>query len=190
MAKIDLPAGVKPPFMGTIQNLCIYEMYGRYYIRLKSSLTGKRVKKAPAFRRTMENAHLLATASKMASGVYRQLPKQQKIHTLYRQLTGKALLLLREGKDADMIITALMEMCQPVAAAKPVRKRVMRRNKLPAIWKCGSKDTSSCSRVGHVKNVVITKYDNSSLKCLTSSAINEFAITYHERRSVSVMQRE
>jgi len=34
---------------GTIQNICFYKMEGQYYARQKSSLTGKRVKKDPAF---------------------------------------------------------------------------------------------------------------------------------------------
>ncbi|HVI48932.1 MAG TPA: hypothetical protein VM802_28960 [Chitinophaga sp.] len=152
MAKIDLGAGVKPPFMGTIQHLCIYEMYGSYYIRLKSSLTGKRVKKDPAFRRTMENAGLLATASKMASGVYRQLPQQHKKHALYRQLTGKALLSLRAGKHPDLVITELMEICRPVRAVKPVGEPVVRRSEAPVIWQSGNKAAFSDRRkrrIGH-----------------------------------------
>ncbi|HVI48231.1 MAG TPA: hypothetical protein VM802_25410 [Chitinophaga sp.] len=150
MAKIDLPAGVRPAFMGTIQNLCIYEMHGRYYIRLKSSLTGKRVKKDPAFRRTMENAGLLATASKMASGVYRQLPQQYKKHILYRQLTGRALLSLKAGKSPDVIVTELMEMCQPTTVVKPVRKSVVRRSQAPALWRYGSKVAFPGYRKRHV----------------------------------------
>ncbi|HVI46984.1 MAG TPA: hypothetical protein VM802_19045 [Chitinophaga sp.] len=138
MAKIDLGEGVKPPFMGTIQHLCIYEMHGKYYIRLKSSLTGKRVKKDPAFRRTMENAGFLAAASKIASCVYRQLPPQYRKHVLYRQLTGKALLLLREGKHSDVITTELKKMCPQEATVKAVRKPVIRRNQAPALWRYGN----------------------------------------------------
>ncbi|HVI47035.1 MAG TPA: hypothetical protein VM802_19315 [Chitinophaga sp.] len=157
MAKIDLGEGVKPPFMGTIQHLCIYEMHGRYYIRLKSSLTGKRVKKDPAFRRTMENAGLLATASKMASGVYRQLPQEQKIHAFYRQLTGKALLLLRAGMHHEVIIAELLKMCQPATAAKPIRKPVVRCNQLPALWRYGNKALSSKHRKKHVEHQYVSK---------------------------------
>ncbi|HVI44246.1 MAG TPA: hypothetical protein VM802_05235 [Chitinophaga sp.] len=48
-------------------------------------------------RKTMENAGLLATASRMASGVYRPIPPQHRKHAIYRQLTGKAFVLLRAG---------------------------------------------------------------------------------------------
>ncbi|HVI44349.1 MAG TPA: hypothetical protein VM802_05750 [Chitinophaga sp.] len=138
MAKID--SDVKPPFIGTVGILCIYEMHGRYYMRVKSSLTGKRVKKTPAFRRTMENAGFLATASKMASGVYRQLPRQQKKHALYRQLTGRAFQLLREGINNDVIITELLKMCQPPVVVKPVRKPIALRRQLAALWRYGNKE--------------------------------------------------
>ncbi|HVI44013.1 MAG TPA: hypothetical protein VM802_04070 [Chitinophaga sp.] len=136
MAKIDLD--VRPPFIGTVGILCIYEMHGRYYMRVKSALTGKRVKKDPAFRKTMENAGLLGVASKMASGVYRQLPQQQKIHALYRQLTGRAFQLLREGIHNDVIIAELLKMCQPVTPVKQVCKSTTRCKPLPALWRCGN----------------------------------------------------
>ncbi|HVI45473.1 MAG TPA: hypothetical protein VM802_11410 [Chitinophaga sp.] len=120
MAKIDLGEGIKPPFIGTIQNLCIYEMYGRYYIRLKSSLTGKRVKKDPAFRNTMRHAAILAEASRMAATVYRALPKEQKEHILYRKLTGMAIRMLKEGASQTVIVAALQSACR-----KPEKKTVV-----------------------------------------------------------------
>lgn len=62
-----------PPITGTIGPICIYQMYEKYFMRTRSSLTGKRVKKDPAFRKTMEYAGLLAKASRIASAVYRTL---------------------------------------------------------------------------------------------------------------------
>ncbi|HVI48533.1 MAG TPA: hypothetical protein VM802_26935 [Chitinophaga sp.] len=126
MAKIDLGEGIKPPFMGTIQNLCIYEMYGRYYIRLKSSLTSKRVKKDPAFRNTMKHAAILAEASRIAAAVYRALPKEQKEHALYRKLTGIAIRMLKEGASPTVITAALQSACrkpEKKAAVSPEHNR-------------------------------------------------------------------
>ncbi|PSL48180.1 hypothetical protein CLV51_1021044 [Chitinophaga niastensis] len=79
------------PFTGTFSGCCIYKMAGKHYLRAKSSLTGKRVKKDPVFHKTMENAGLFGAASKIASAVYQQLQKKYKAHALYRQLIGKAL---------------------------------------------------------------------------------------------------
>ena len=70
---------------GCFDNLCFYEMEGKYYVRLKSSLTGKRVKKDPSFKRTMQYAALLGSASAIASAVYRALPESKGI-ALYRVL--------------------------------------------------------------------------------------------------------
>jgi len=83
---------------GTIQNLCFYKMDGKYYVRAKSSLDGKRVKRDPAFKRTMAYADLLARASKIAAAFYRKLPKEEKGLKIYRKLTGE---VIRELKKID-----------------------------------------------------------------------------------------
>ena len=74
-----------PPVTGTFGPVCIYKMYGRYFMRTRSSLTGKRVKKDPAFRKTIEYASLLGKASRIASAVYAGLSAHQN-NMLY---TGK-----------------------------------------------------------------------------------------------------
>ncbi len=92
---------------GTIDNVCFYKMDGIYFARMKSSLTRKRVLKSAAFRRTREHAATLGEASKIASRVYRLIPKAQRKHTLYREMTGKAIYLLREGKNKEVIFQNL-----------------------------------------------------------------------------------
>jgi hypothetical protein len=92
---------------GTIDNVCFYKMDGIYFARMKSSLTRKRVLKSTAFRRTREHAATLGEASKIASRVYRLIPKAQRKHTLYRKMTGKAIYLLREGKNKEVIFQNL-----------------------------------------------------------------------------------
>ena len=92
---------------GTIDNVCFYKMDGVYYARMKSSLTRKRVLKSAAFRRTRAHAATLGEASKIASRIYRLIPKAQRKHTLYREMTGKAIYLLREGKDKEAVFQSL-----------------------------------------------------------------------------------
>jgi hypothetical protein len=92
---------------GTIDNVCFYKMEGKYYLRMKSSLTRQRVLKNTAFRRTREHAATLGEASKIASRVYRLMPKEDKKHALYREMTGKAIYLLRGGKDKETIFQHL-----------------------------------------------------------------------------------
>lgn len=91
---------------GTIGNICFYEMDGKYYARMKSSLTGKRVKKDPRFRRTMEYASYLTIASKIASEIYSTLPKQR---GLYRKIVGMAMQLLKLGVEREEAMLQLQE---------------------------------------------------------------------------------
>lgn len=101
---------IGPVFItGTISDICFYKMDGQYYARMKSSLSGKRVKKDPKFRRTMEYATLMAQASKIASGIYRLLPAEERKHALYRKMTGQALRMLKEGLEAGMVKSRLYE---------------------------------------------------------------------------------
>ncbi len=88
-------------FTGRQGDLLGYRMAGEHYVRIISSLTSKRVKKDPAFRLTMQNAGLLGKASKIASATYRQLPAKE--HQFYRNLTGKAMQLLKQGRTAEEV---------------------------------------------------------------------------------------
>lgn len=100
MARYDTIA----PVTGTIDSFCIYKMYGQYFLRSRSSLTGDRVKKDPVFRKTMQYAALLAKASRIGSAVYALVPADRKQHSLYRKLTGEAMTWLKyQWKEEDII---------------------------------------------------------------------------------------
>ena len=98
---------------GTIDNLCFYKMDGQHYVRLKSSLTRKRVLKDPAFAKTMFYAQQFGQAAKLAAVVYRALPADQKKNGLYKTLTGIANGLLKEGKPAAAIVSRLQDYLKP-----------------------------------------------------------------------------
>ncbi|PWV46153.1 hypothetical protein [Chitinophaga sp. S165] len=97
-------AGGVPPFVGTRDNLTIYLMNGEYIIRTKSSLTGKRIKHDPAFAKTMMYAGWLKVGARIASHIYRQIPADERVYKQYRELTGKAMSLLKEGFNADDVV--------------------------------------------------------------------------------------
>ena len=97
MARLNL----LPPFTGTRGNICVYKLKEEYYVRAKSSLSGERVKTAPEFQRTRENAAALARASRIASEIYRGL--EEKNFQEYRNLTGQALKLLKTGSDENEV---------------------------------------------------------------------------------------
>jgi len=107
---------------GCFDNLCFYKMEGKYYVRMKSSLKGKRVKKDAAFKRTMLNAKLLANASAIASSLYRMLPKESKGIAVYRMLTGKVMKLLKDGKSANEIMHVLKHPAKPKMKKDAARK--------------------------------------------------------------------
>ncbi len=119
-----------PPFVGTRDNLTIYLMNGEYIIRTKSSLTGKRVKRDPAFAKTMMYAGWLKLGARIASHIYRQIPADERVYKQYRELTGKAMSLLKEGFNTGDVITMLeavylplpVEKCSHVSIRKPERE--------------------------------------------------------------------
>jgi hypothetical protein len=104
---------------GCYDNICFYKMEGRYYARQKSSLKGKRVKRDAAFKETMRYAALLGCASKLASKLYHDLPKESKGVGVYRSLTGRIMPLLKLGKTATEVLNMLK---RPAAEAGAKRK--------------------------------------------------------------------
>jgi hypothetical protein len=92
---------------GTIGDICFYRLHEEHYARTKSSLSAKRVKHDPAFDATMKYAALLACASKIASVMYKQLPKEQKSRKKYQAMTGQAMRLLKEKMNIEAIIQVL-----------------------------------------------------------------------------------
>lgn len=103
---------------GTVGNICFYKLEGQYYVRRKSSLSGKRVKNDPAFRETMRYAALLGKAARIASGIYKTLAAGQKREWPYRKLTGQVMQLLRQGTAETTIIELLKERTGGTGSAK------------------------------------------------------------------------
>jgi len=98
--------------IGTIGDITFYEMDGQFYARKKSSLDGKRVKKDPRFRRTMEEAIAFGNASAATREVYWALPAEQRVHGAYGRLTGRMRRMMRAGKTAkEAQLQLLRELC-------------------------------------------------------------------------------
>jgi hypothetical protein len=88
-------------------------MFGQYYIRSRSSLTGHRVKTDPVFYKTMQYADLMAKGSPIASKVYAWVPLQHKNNKLRRKITGEAMTWLKYGWSATDIIGYLTKKYVP-----------------------------------------------------------------------------
>ena len=93
--------------IGTLDDITYYKMFGIYYARMKSSLTRKKVLTSPRFARTRMHANQLAEASKIASQLYRSIPKEEKNRKFFRAIVGKAKVLLAQGKEKEIVIEIL-----------------------------------------------------------------------------------
>lgn len=89
---------------GTYNNTTWYVMNGIGYVRGKSKLTGKRVKKSPKFKKTMELAHKLGEASSLASTLYQTVEPKNKSIRLFRLITGMVITGFRKGNTEDDVI--------------------------------------------------------------------------------------
>jgi hypothetical protein len=96
-------------FTGTIDNVCVYEMFGKIYARKKSSLTRKRVLKSREFKKTRQYASDLGRAAQIGSEIYQALPINIRERWLYRAITGEAASLLYEGKNEQQVRDILWE---------------------------------------------------------------------------------
>jgi hypothetical protein len=111
---------------GNYEGSCFYKMEGRYYIRSESSLTGKRVKSAPRFRRTMELAYIFGIANKLANEIYRQLPKEKRGREVRYELIRQARKMIAEGSNREGVIEFLRIQPDHEKVAKNILKAVFK----------------------------------------------------------------
>lgn len=113
----------KTKLQGRVGNMIYYKMNGRYYARSVSSLSGRRVKRDPKFRRTMEYAKMFGVASKLASELHRSLPRNRRGYRLYRKMTGQANSLLMKGMNEEMVREELKRLF--LKSAHPTTRKVV-----------------------------------------------------------------
>jgi hypothetical protein len=77
-------------YSGTVGNVTFYQMWGKTYVRKKSSLTRKRVMNSKTFEKTRRYANDLGRAAQIGSIIYKALPADLKERWLYRAITGEA----------------------------------------------------------------------------------------------------
>lgn len=94
---------------GTFAGLVCYKMYGAYYVRTKSSLTGKRFWKDIAFEGSRKSCSLLAKASAIASHYYKNYPEERRRKGLFNEMTGRIKLWLKEGKTEGETVSLLQQ---------------------------------------------------------------------------------
>lgn len=102
MAKIVSSSHLSAAVIKANDHLCFYRMGGQWQVRMKSSLSGKRVKKDPAFRLTMVYAGLLTQASRIASQAFQQIPKEDRVKGLYKRMVSVAMKSLKSGEETEV----------------------------------------------------------------------------------------
>ena len=98
---------------GTIHDVTYYKMYDTYYARMKSTLSRKKVLTSPNFALTRMHASQLAEASRIASQLYRSIPKEKRSRPMFRAFVSKAKLLLAEGKSKEVVLEMLFNELDP-----------------------------------------------------------------------------
>jgi hypothetical protein len=96
-------------FIGTVDGLCFYKMEGSYYMRLKSSLTGKRFWKDKAFEGSRRSASRFGKGNQLASAVFQLVAEERRTNRLFPFLRTKAIALLKEERCAEEVVGLLID---------------------------------------------------------------------------------
>lgn len=94
---------------GTIDDLTFYKMGGEYYVRMKSSLTGKRFWKAKCFEGSRKSCSRFGEGNRLASSVFKLVAKEKRTNLLFPFLRRKAIALLKEEKGAEEVVHLLLD---------------------------------------------------------------------------------
>lgn len=94
---------------GTIDDLCFYRMNGKYYVRMKSSLSSKKFWKHKAFEGARRSCSRFAEGNKLASRVYRMIEEEKRVYPLFCFLKKKAIQLLKEEMSPEKAEEVLID---------------------------------------------------------------------------------
>src|SRR5690242_7013680 len=94
---------------GTFDDLTFYKMCGAYYVRMKTSLTGKRFWNDKAFEGSRKSCSRFGEGNKLASVVFKMVKEEKRTKRLFPFLRTRAIALLKEGKDAKEVMWLLVD---------------------------------------------------------------------------------
>jgi len=112
---------------GIIDDMTFYKMEGAYYVRMKSSLTGKRFWRDRAFDGSRRSCKRLGRGSALASKVYRSLPREERQYALFCLLKREAIALLKKGMGEEEVLSVLHGGIAGRIVAKKSRKRLKKK---------------------------------------------------------------
>ncbi|MFT3825382.1 MAG: hypothetical protein QM731_15800 [Chitinophagaceae bacterium] len=116
-------------FERSMCGLTFYRLHNKWYIRRRSSLTGRRFKTSKRFEKSRQSAAKMGIASKLAASVYRELPPAWKLYDLYKKLTALATRLLHEGANETAIPAALQQQLYNWGYRKEIHYPVIQQHK-------------------------------------------------------------
>ena len=93
--------------LGTFNSITGYMAGDQNIVRSRTSLTGERVKNDPAFEGFRKSGERMKQASAIASELYNRIPKDLKRFSMFRQLTGEALKMMKQGRNREEIVEKL-----------------------------------------------------------------------------------
>lgn len=102
-------------FEGTVDGLCFYKMEGEYYVRMQSSLNGKKFWKAACFEGSRRSCRRLSRGSQLAAMVYSTFRKQK---GMYAALKTKAIALLKNNTREEKVIRKLLLLAYKLQPAR------------------------------------------------------------------------
>jgi hypothetical protein len=94
---------------GTFDDLTFYKMCGRYYVRMKTSLTGKRFWKDKAFEGSRKSCSRFGDGNTLASSVFQLVREERRTNRLFPFLRTRAIALLKEEKSAEEVVCLLLD---------------------------------------------------------------------------------
>jgi hypothetical protein len=109
---------------GTIDDLTFYKMCGKYYVRMKTSLTGKRFWKDKAFEGSRKSCSRFGDGNQLASVVFKTVEKEKRTNRLFPFLRTRAIALLKEGRPAEKVVCLLLDYLVDFGFIEVERKQV------------------------------------------------------------------
>lgn len=95
---------------GMFDNLVFYKAFGKLLVKRKEGFDVNKEKKDPElYKLKLRSENNFKRATKLASTVYRTLPKERKEHGLFGELTKAAVKVLHEGGNEEEVMKRVKE---------------------------------------------------------------------------------
>jgi len=100
-------AGFK--IIGSIEDMNFYVANGKFIVRTKPCVSRNVLKKSKKFKRSREAAKRFGDGAKIASKIYRDMPKEKKVHGLFGKVVAVASKALKEGRSKEEVEKVVRE---------------------------------------------------------------------------------